>query len=236
MNLLELAKSGDKSAKQELVTQNSGLVWSVVKRFYGRGHEPEDLFQVGCIGLLKAIQRFEPELNNCFSTYAFSLIIGEIKKFIRDDGSIKVSRLLKELASKIGYAKNSLLKKLNREPYIQEIADFLNTSVENINMAMESSMPTKYISEDIDSYSNCTSSEESSDFESQILDEMIFSQAMQSLDSEEQQLVNLRCQRGMTQIQVARVMKKTQVQISRLEKKIFSKLTEMQQSSETCNL
>jgi len=137
MRLIQMAHEGDKAARDQLVEDNVGLVWSIVRRFAGRGHELEDLFQIGSIGLLKAIDKFDLSYDVRFSTYAVPMITGEIKRFLRDDGLIKVSRSVKELGMKVGAARESLSGSLGREPTIEEIAGELKVSREEVAASLE---------------------------------------------------------------------------------------------------
>lgn len=143
---IRLAKNGDKQAQDKIIEENTGLVWSVVRRFLGRGHDAEDLFQVGCIGLIKAVQKFDMSFNVKFSTYAVPMIMGEIKRFIRDDGIIKVSRSLKELAAKARKAKEALTERHGREPTVNEIALFLGVETSELVMALDSSCAPESLS------------------------------------------------------------------------------------------
>ena len=142
--LLKRSHAGDKEARDLLVLENAGLVWSIVKRFIGRGPEPEDLFQIGSIGLMKAIDHFNPEFGVQFSTYAVPMITGEIRRFLRDDGMIKVSRPLKELAGKVGAAREKLESDLGREPTVEEIARSVGVSREEVAASMEAGARVKW--------------------------------------------------------------------------------------------
>ena len=137
--LIRQSHDGDEKAREQLVEENIGLIWCIVKRFYGRGAEPEDLFQIGSIGLLKAIDKFDMTYDVKFSTYAVPMISGEIKRFLRDDGMIKVSRSLKELSYKAYFAKEKLQEKLGRDPTLEELAETMEVEKEELVMAMESS-------------------------------------------------------------------------------------------------
>jgi RNA polymerase sporulation-specific sigma factor len=145
VELIEKAKNGDKEAQSIMVEQNMGLVWSIARRFQNRGYDLEDLFQIGCIGLIKAISKFDTSFNVKFSTYAVPMIIGEVKRFIRDDGLIKVSRSLKETSNKIKITKEVMLKELGREPSVTEIAERLNITPEEIAMALGATYAPEYL-------------------------------------------------------------------------------------------
>jgi RNA polymerase sporulation-specific sigma factor len=145
VELIEKAKNGDKEAQSIMVEQNMGLVWSIARRFQNRGYDLEDLFQIGCIGLIKAINKFDTSFNVKFSTYAVPMIIGEVKRFIRDDGLIKVSRSLKETSNKIKITKEVMLKELGREPSVTEIAERLDITPEEIAMALGATYAPEYL-------------------------------------------------------------------------------------------
>lgn len=229
MKLLKKAKKGDKKARDKLVSLNLGLIWSVVKRFNNRGHEPDDLFQIGSIGLLKAIDKFDFSYNVKFSTYAVPMIMGEIRRFIRDDNPIKVSRSLKELAIKIKQAKECLTDILEREPTIKELAKELNISVEELIMGIESSQypmslnaatyedngSSLYLIDQIDS---------NKVRESNWFDSIALKEALSKLEKTERQIIILRYYKDMTQTKVAELLNMTQVQVSRQERKILQKI------------
>ncbi|MDP4179611.1 MAG: RNA polymerase sporulation sigma factor SigF [Bacillota bacterium] len=229
-NLLELikkAKSGDKQAQAILVEKNMGLVWSVIKRFQNRGYEAEDLFQIGSIGLIKAINKFNESFEVKFSTYAVPMIIGEIKRFIRDDGIIKVSRSLKEISNKARVTKEILSKEMGREPTVNEIADHLNIPPEDLVMALEAgSSPESlystvcegdnspiYLIDRIDS--------EAENKEVDIIDKIALREVLKTLKPRERQIIVLRYFNEKTQTQIAKILGISQVQVSRIEKRIL---------------
>ena len=142
---IEKAQSGDKNALEELIEENNGLIWSIVKRFYGRGHEPEDLYQIGCLGFIKSIKRFNTDFEVKLSTYAVPYMIGEIKRYIRDDGPVKVSRSIKDLGIKIRELQKEKINKEGKEPKIQEIAKELKVDLEDVILAMEATNSVKSI-------------------------------------------------------------------------------------------
>lgn len=195
--LIQKSHDGDEEARAQLVEENAGLVWCVVKRFYNRGVEAEDLFQIGNIGLLKAIDKFDLDYNVKFSTYAVPMISGEIKRFLRDDGMIKVSRSLKELAYKAYLCQEKLQEKLGREPVITEIARELAVSTEELTMAMEASGDIESLQksiyqkdgQEIQLMDKLPSQERQ---EEQILDHMVLSNLLMSLEQKERQLIYLR--------------------------------------------
>ncbi|MCI8319758.1 MAG: RNA polymerase sporulation sigma factor, SigF/SigG family [Dorea sp.] len=227
--LIQKSHDGDEEARAQLVEENAGLVWCVVKRFYNRGVEAEDLFQIGNIGLLKAIDKFDLDYNVKFSTYAVPMISGEIKRFLRDDGMIKVSRSLKELAYKAYLCQEKLQEKLGREPVITEIARELAVSTEELTMAMEASGDIESLQksiyqkdgQEIQLMDKLPSQERQ---EEQILDHMVLSNLLMSLEQKERQLIYLRYFANRTQTQVGEELGISQVQVSRMEKKILKQM------------
>jgi RNA polymerase sporulation-specific sigma factor len=228
-NKILQAQSGDTDAENFLVENNIGLVRSVVKRFQNRGCEYDDLVQIGSIGLLKAIKKFDFSYNVKFSTYAIPMIIGEIKRFLRDDGMIKVSRNLKEIANKAHIAKEALEKDFGREPTITEIASVLEIPKEDLAVALDSVQNTESLYETIHQDDGspillidrigCNESEDSD-----IIDRIALKEVISSLESRERQIIILRYFKDMTQCQVAEKLGMSQVQVSRTEKKILAKL------------
>lgn len=229
--LIQKSHQGDEKARAQIVEENAGLVWCIVKRFYNRGAEAEDLFQVGNIGLLKAIDKFDMSYEVKFSTYAVPMISGEIKRFLRDDGMIKVSRSLKELAYKAYLCKEELQEKLGREPEISEIAEKLQVEREELAMALDASC-------DIESLHKPIYQKEGQEIrlmdklpeeeggEERILNHMLLKQLLDYLNKEERQLIYLRYFANQTQSQVGVELGISQVQVSRLEKKILKRLRE----------
>ncbi|HOJ09654.1 MAG TPA: RNA polymerase sporulation sigma factor SigF [Clostridiales bacterium] len=227
---IEKAKEGDKYAQSLLIEKNMGLVWNIVKRFQNRGYEAEDLFQIGCIGLMKAIKKFDSSYGVKFSTYAVPMIIGEIKRFLRDDGLIKVSRSLKETSSKVRIIKETMIKELGREPTVNEIAESLDISPEEIVMALEATYTPEYL------YSNVAEGDsspillidrldaESSLPETDLIDRITLRQVLNTLNPREKQIIVLRYFKEKTQTQIAKMLGISQVQVSRLEKKILKEL------------
>lgn len=229
---IKKAQSGDVNARNELVKENIGLVWSIVKRFNGRGYEPDDLFQIGSIGLIKAVDNFDFSYNVKFSTYAVPMIIGEIKRFIRDDGMIKVSRSLKEMSAKIYQTKELLIKKNNKEPTIQEIADEVGLTKEEIVLALESnseieSLYTTIHENDgnpiflIDKLNDNDANEE------HMIEVILIKNIIRSLEPKEQKIIEMRYYDDKTQSEVAEVVGISQVQVSRIEKKVLTKMRKM---------
>jgi len=224
--LIAKSQQGDKEAREVLIENNLGLVHAIVHRFVGRGVEPEDLFQIGSIGLMKAIDNFDLAYNVKFSTYAVPLITGEIKRFLRDDGMIKVSRSLKEQGMKINLARRKLQGELGREPTIEEIAKQTGLTLEEIVLATEAECKVESIYASV--YQNDGSEVAlvdmlgSEDEEKEaLLNHMLLQQLMQGLSESESQLIRMRYFQEKTQMEVARHMGISQVQVSRLEKKIL---------------
>lgn len=220
--LLRRAHAGDKAARNLLVECNLKLVLSAVQRFSGRGGNPDDLFQVGCIGLIKAIERFDIELGLRLSTYAFSLIIGEMRRFLRDCGMVKVSRRVREQAIAALKKKEELQNALNREPTVEEIAAAMGQPKEDVVLAMEAIMePTSlYDPAYSDGRENVCIIDQVQDKTgvSDWLDEMLLRQAMEALSDREKKILSLRFFAGKTQMEVSRVVGISQAQVSRIEK------------------
>ncbi len=225
--LLVKAAAGDSTSAQKLVENNYGLVLSIVKRFQNRGVEKEDLVQIGSIGLIKAIQNFNTEYNVMFSTYAVPMIAGEIKRFLRDDGPVKVSRSLKELNAKARAAQSELTLSLKREPTLAEIAKRLDVSVEDLTLAMEANQsPESFYrqNDDEDTYLlDRLVGQQPSEFDG-ILDKMTVSALLETLSEEEKTIIRMRYYGGKTQQQVGQVLGISQVQVSRKEKKALDKM------------
>lgn len=227
--LIRQAKEGNKKAQEILVEENTGLIWSVVKRFQGRGYDKEDLFQIGSIGLLKCIDNFDLERKVKFSTYAVPLIMGEIKRFLRDDGLVKVSRSLKEASYKIKREKEHYEKLYNREPTLKEIAATLDMDESDILMAMESGQDVCSLHQII--YQNEGDEihledklEQQSDLIEQTVDNIYIQELLQKLNEQERKLIELRYFQNQTQAVIAGIMGISQVQVSRMEKKVLEKL------------
>lgn len=227
--LIQKSHEGDKAAREQLVEENVGLIWCVVKRFYGRGLESEDLFQIGSIGLLKAIDKFDLSYDVKFSTYAVPMISGEIKRFLRDDGMIKVSRTLKELSYKIFQTREKLLDLLGREPTIEELADKMQIDKEEIVEALEAGSEVESIYKPIHQKEGneirlMDKLEEKEHREEKILDHMLLQQLLGTLEKEERTLIYMRYFQDKTRSQVGKELGISQVQVSRMEKKIMENL------------
>ena len=226
--LIEKAHGGDKEARETLVEENMGLVYTIVRRFAGRGHEMEDLIQIGSIGLIKAIDKFNSAFDVKFSTYAVPMIAGEIKRFLRDDGMIKVSRSLKETAGKAYMVKEALEKKYGREPSLEEISEEIGASREDIVLAMESAAEVESLHKTIyqgdgNAISLMDKLEEQGNPNEELLNHMVLNDVIQTLHEEERMLIRLRYFEDKTQMEVARALGMSQVQVSRYEKKILKK-------------
>lgn len=225
--LIKKARAGEKEAREVLIEQNLGLVRHIVKRFLGRGYEAEDLFQIGVIGLIKAIDKFDTEYDVKFSTYAVPLITGEIKRFIRDDGMIKVSRNLKENGIKIKMAREKLAGKYGREPSVDEVAKEAFLTVEEVVLAMEANVQVEsiyksvYQSDGNELFMVDQLADESGNAHEEVLNHLLVNQLLNGLGKEEQKLIILRYYQDKTQMEVAKVLGISQVQVSRLEKKIL---------------
>ena len=225
------AQSGDKQALERILSINNGLTWSIVKRFSGRGYEMEDLYQIGCMGFIKAIKRFDTSYDVKISTYAVPYILGEIKRFIRDDGPIRVSRSIKELAIKIKEVQREYLKKEGKEIGIIELAQILGVSKEEIAVALDSERQIESIHED--AYNSEKGEQKMSKLEristgkdeaSMIVDKICIKQLIERLDNREKEIILLRYYKEKTQTEVAKILGITQVQVSRIEKRILTNM------------
>ena len=224
--LLSLAKKGDNDAMNKLIELNLPLVASISKKFLNRGYEYEDIFQIGSIGLVKAINNFDLNFNVKFSTYAVPMIIGEIKRFLRDDGMIKVSRNVKSLARKIHFYKEELTSKLKRSPTIDELAEYAGVEKEEIVFAIESSNTLQYLYDTIHQDDGAPVllidklSEKRSE-DTNLIEKIALKDALRSLDEKARQIIMLRYFKDKTQVQVAKMLGISQVQVSRIEKKVL---------------
>lgn len=231
MKMIEQAQNGNKDDMTKLIEDNSRLVWSIVRRFNGRGYDIEDLYQIGCIGLIKAIQRFDTNFEVRLSTYAVPYILGEIKRFIRDDGPIKISRSIKELNIKIKEIQKEYQNKYGKEISLEEIAKELKTSKEEIAMALDSARPVNSI-EDSQYRDNKTDKTISvieqlstgKDEETEITNRMTIKKLISELKDKEKEVILLRYYKGKTQMQVSKILGITQVQVSRIERKVLDNM------------
>ncbi|MDK2835405.1 MAG: polymerase sporulation-specific sigma factor [Thermosediminibacterales bacterium] len=226
--LIKKSQQGDKKSKEKLIESNIGLVWNCVKKFQNRGYDTEDLFQIGCMGLIKAINKFDFNYDVKLSTYAVPMIIGEIRRFLRDNSTVKVSRALKETAVKVHKVKEALFKELGREPTISEISKKLKIPKEDVVVSLEAS-------QSLISLNDVAFDDEGSPIhyidqigtdikESEWVDKIALKEAISNFNSRERKIIILRYLKDMTQAQVAEVLGLSQVQISRIEKKVIQKL------------
>jgi len=226
--LLAQCREGDETARERIINSNLRLVYSIARRFLGSEYELEDLFQIGSIGLIKAIDNFDPNYQVKFSTYAVPLIMGEIRRYLRDDGPIRVSRSLKELASKVLKARDSLAQQLEREPNVREVAEMLKLSREEVVAALEVAQPLTSLQQPLgqdEGDSSCLadriSSRESAD---DWLNRLSLRTILQSLEERDKRIIILRFLQNKTQMEVARTLGLSQVQVSRLEKRIIENI------------
>lgn len=231
MTLIDRAHQGDKEARDQLVLDNMGLIWSIVRRFQGRGYEMEDLFQIGSIGLIKAIDKFDLSYEVRFSTYAVPLICGEIKRFIRDDGMIKVSRSLKEMGMRARAARESMTYELGREPTVEEIARELGASKEEVAASMEAGAEVESLyktiqKEDDNGLCLMDKIEDDNQDQERLLNHMVLEGLIRELDGKEREIILRRYYENQTQTEIARALNISQVQVSRLEKKILRRMRE----------
>ena len=229
LQLIPLAKEGNTEALNKLIEANLPLVTSISKKFTNRGYEYEDIYQIGCMGLVKSIKNFDEKYNVKFSTYAVPMIIGEIKRFLRDDGMIKVSRNVKSLAKKLHFDKEALTKKLNREPTIEELAQFSGMDKEEILFALESSASMQYLYEVIHQDDGSPvllidKLSENAIEDKNITEKLALKEALRNLDTKSRQIIVLRYFKDKTQIQVAKMLGISQVQVSRIEKKVLQEM------------
>ena len=230
--LIQKSHEGDKEARARLVEENTGLVWCVVKRFYNRGVEMEDLFQIGTIGLLKAIDKFDLNYDVKFSTYAVPMIAGEIKRFLRDDGMIKVSRSLKELSYKAYLCREKLQERFGREPSVTELAGELGVEPEELMAALDASSEVESLHKPIyqsdgQEVSLMDRLPWRAEPEEEVLDHLLLKELLGGLEKEERQLIYLRYFADRTQAQAGKELGISQVQVSRLEKKILRRMKEL---------
>ena len=222
---IRASQSGDAAATERLVERNSGLIWSVARRFFGRGVDSDDLYQLGCVGFLKAIEGFDEAYGTQFSTYAVPKISGEIRRFLRDDGAIKVSRTIKEQALVIRTARNDLEQRLNRAPTLSEISEATGIAPEDIAVAETATGPTESLQRESGD-GGFTLENVLGDYgeEERVIEQVSLKEAIKKLPEKEQQVISLRYYHGLTQDKASRVVGVSQVQVSRLEKRAIEKL------------
>lgn len=229
LELIRLSQMGDTGARNRVITENVGLIWSIVRRFLGRGQEADDLFQIGCIGLMKAVDKFELSYDVKFSTYAVPMITGEIKRFLRDDGMIKVSRTLKETAGRVRKVQEMLENEYGREPTLTELAASMQIAEEEIVMALDSSAEVESLNKTIyhsdgNDIALMDKIAEEVDRNERLVDHIALKKILSELDEREQSLIRMRYFEERTQTQVAEVLGVSQVQVSRMEKKLLLQL------------
>ncbi|MCI9584924.1 SigB/SigF/SigG family RNA polymerase sigma factor [Clostridiaceae bacterium] len=232
MKLIEMAHNGDKAARERLVMDNVGLVWSIVRRFTGRGCETEDLFQIGSIGLIKAIDKFDTAYEVRFSTYAVPMIAGEIKRFLRDDGMIKVSRSIKETGVRVAAARETLSGLLGRDPTLDELADKLGVSREEVAASLEAGSQVESLyapsgSGDDNQLTLLDRVAEEREEHEELLDRMVLGELLKALDRQQREIIIRRYFYNQTQTQIAKLLGISQVQVSRMERKILKEMRRM---------
>lgn len=231
MKIIESAQNGNKEDMTKLIEDNNGLIWSIVRRFNGRGYDIEDLYQIGSIGFIKAIQRFDTSFEVRLSTYAVPYILGEIKRYIRDDGPIKVSRSIKELNIKILELQKEYFRKYGRDIKLEEISKELKISKEEITMALDSSKPVdsiesaKYTDNKTDkTVSILEQISTGKDEQTEITNRITIKNLISELEDKEKEIILLRYYKQKTQMQVSKILGITQVQVSRIERKVLEKM------------
>lgn len=224
---LRLARSGDREAAGRLVSENSGLIWSVARRYFGRGVDSDDLYQLGCLGFLKAIAGYDESYGTQFSTYAVPKISGEIRRFLRDDGAVKVSRSLKERAAIIRAARQTLEQRLGREPYLSELAAETGLAPEDIAVAETAAAPAESLQRETGEDGFTLEQALGEDEAERILERVSLREAVAALPERERQVIALRYFRDMTQDAAARVIGVSQVQVSRIERRAIARLREL---------
>lgn len=225
--LIRRSQNGDQDAKEQILQENSGLIWSVVKRFLGRGTEAEDLYQLGCMGFIKAVEGFDTEYGTQFSTYAVPKISGEIRRFLRDDGTVKVSRSIKERANVIKTAHAALTTSLGREPTLLEITEHTGYSLEEIAEAETATAAIESIHSSTDEGFSLEQILSDTESEENLLEKLSLRYAIETLPEREALVIKLRFFHGLTQERVAKVLQVSQVQVSRIEKKAITRLREL---------
>lgn len=231
IKLIRMAHDGDKEARESLVMNNVGLVWSIVRHFSGRGYDLEDLFQIGSIGLLKAIDKFNLDFDVKFSTYAVPMITGEIKRFLRDDGMIKVSRSIKELGMRVRSARERMSYELGREPNLEELAEAVGASREEVAASMEAAADVESIYKAVgngDEQNLCLLDklQDEDEAEERLMNQMVLKEILLKLPDKDREIIIRRYYDNQTQSQIAADLNISQVQVSRLEKKILRQMRE----------
>ena len=228
LSRLRDARAGDRDAMDAMVRENTGLIWAVARRYFGRGVEPDDLFQLGSLGFLKAVRDYDEAYGTQFSTYAVPKIAGEIRRFLRDDGAVKVSRTLREQAARIQQARSALEQRLNREPTVSELALETGLEPEEIAMAETAAAPTESLQQETGEHGFALE-QMLGDFEApeRMLEQIALRAAVTALPSRERAVIRLRFDHGLTQQRCADLLGISQVQISRLERRAVDRLREL---------
>ena len=226
-DLLAAAREGDEQACARLLEENSGLVWSVCRRYFGRGVDPEDLYQLGCLGFVKAVRGFQPDYGTQFSTYAVPKIAGEIRRFLRDDGAVKVSRTLREQGSALRKAREGLREELGREPTLSELSAATGMSVEDIAATETANSPVASLQQELGEGLTVEETVGDTGLEEDLVEKLALRQAIAALPDRERQVVELRYFRNLTQDRTAKVLGVSQVQISRIERKALALLRDL---------
>ena len=227
LTLLDRAQNGDNDACQQVLTENVGLIWSIVKRYSGCGVDTDDLYQLGCIGFIKAVKGFDLTYGTQFSTYAVPKIAGEIRRFLRDDGSVKVGRSLREKGQTLFYTRERLRHTLGREPQLSELAQETGMTVEEVAAVELANGPLESLQQETIDGLTLESTLGTDSPEERMVEKIALREAIDSLPERERITILLRFFRGMTQEQTARILKVSQVQVSRLERKGLAKLQEI---------
>ena len=222
--LLAAAQRGDQEACGRLIEENTGLIWSIVRRYYGRGAEPEDLYQLGCVGFLKAIRGFEPAYGTQFSTYAVPKIAGEIRRYLRDDGAVKVGRSLREQALTIFSARERLSHLLGRDPTLSELSAETGFTAEEIATAELATAPPESLQQDLGEGLTLEATLSGGEGEEAMMEKIALRSAIETLPESEKKTILLRFFKGLTQAQTARILSVSQVQVSRLERRALDRL------------
>jgi len=223
--LIRCAQTGDRAACEQLILENTGLVWSIARRYFGRGADPEDLYQLGCVGFLKAVQGFDPAYGTRFSTYAVPKIAGEIRRFLRDDGSVKVSRSLKERAAAVKLTRQRMTGELGREPSLSEISERMELPAEDIAAAETATSAAESIQQETGEEGfTLEDILSTSGMEERIVEELTLREALRKLSDRERLVIDLRYFRGLTQDKAAKIIGVSQVQVSRIEKRALENL------------
>jgi len=225
--LIRRAKEGDRAAVEQMIQENQGLIWSIARRFFGRGTEPDDLYQIGCLGFIKAIRGYDESFGTQFSTYAVPKIMGEIRRFLRDDGSVKISRPVKARASQLRQSRERLEAVLDREPTLSELSEESGVPMEDIAMLENVSSPVDSLQREMQNGGQMIDLMGDDGMEEQLIEKISVRQAVEQLPEKEKMVIKLRFYHNITQEGAARVLGVSQVQISRLERRAVDSLREI---------